>query len=107
MDNKASETTHSLFSVRKKDVYVNTKISGKSVVEKVFSAEKKFSDLEIHRHVVANLVKNGFTSLTKVQEKSIPEVVAGKNVLVSKIVNWFPSVCLSAVCLNFYSRFFY
>ncbi|KAJ3641344.1 hypothetical protein Zmor_027856 [Zophobas morio] len=82
VDNKASETTHSLFSVRKKDVYVNTKVSGKSVVEKVFSAEKKFSDLEIHRHVVANLVKNGFTSLTKVQEKSIPEVVAGKNVLI-------------------------
>ncbi|RZC34032.1 ATP-dependent RNA helicase -like, partial [Asbolus verrucosus] len=79
--NKPSHVTHSLFSVRHEDVYVNADIKGKSVVEKVFSAEKKFADLEIHRHLVANLEKNSFTTLTKVQEKSIPVLTAGKNAL--------------------------
>jgi ATP-dependent RNA helicase DDX31/DBP7 len=78
---KTSNTSYSLFSMRRKEIYVNTDIPGKSVVEKVFSAEKKFSDLEIHKYLVANLEKSGFTTLTKVQEKCIPEILAGKNVL--------------------------
>lgn len=78
--------THSLFAVGHKDVYINTNMKGKSVVEKVFSSGKKFSDLSIHKYLVSNLEKINFTSLTNVQEKSIPEIMSGKNVLVSKVL---------------------
>lgn len=74
--------THSLFAVGHKDVYINTNMKGKSVVEKVFSNGKKFSDLNIHKYLVSNLEKINFTSLTNVQEKSIPEIMSGKNVLI-------------------------
>lgn len=90
--NQVSQTmqrsqTHSLFAVGYKDVYVNTNIKGKSIVEKVFSSGKKFGDLDIHRYLVSNLEKINFTSLTNVQEKSIPEIMSGKNVLVSELAN--------------------
>ncbi|KAJ8957609.1 hypothetical protein NQ314_006535, partial [Rhamnusium bicolor] len=78
----AQSQVHSLFSVAHKDVYVNTSIKGKSVVEKVFSAGGKFGDLNIHKHLVSNLAKINFTALTNVQEKSIPVVLSGKNVLI-------------------------
>lgn len=88
--NQVSQTpqrnqTHSLFAVEHKNVYVNTKIKGKSIVERVFSSGKKFSDLDIHRYLVSNLEKINFTNLTNVQEKSIPEVMLGKNILVRKV----------------------
>ncbi|KAG5884409.1 hypothetical protein JTB14_007007 [Gonioctena quinquepunctata] len=74
--------THSLFSVGHKDVYVKTNTKGRSVVEKVFSASKKFCDLEIHKYIVSNLEKIGYTTLTNVQEKSIPVILEGNNVLI-------------------------
>ncbi|CAH0552601.1 unnamed protein product [Brassicogethes aeneus] len=55
---------------------------GVSVVEKVFSADKKFSSLNIHKHLLSNLEKINFSTLTNVQEKSIPVVLTGKNVLI-------------------------
>ncbi|XP_044262559.1 probable ATP-dependent RNA helicase CG8611 [Tribolium madens] len=79
---KSASTSHSLFAVKHKDIYVNTNIRGKSVVEKVFSGEKKFTDLQIHKYLVANLQKHSFVNLTNVQEKSIPEILSGKNVLI-------------------------
>ncbi|EEZ97652.2 probable ATP-dependent RNA helicase CG8611 [Tribolium castaneum] len=79
---KSATTSYSLFAVRHKDIYVNTNIKGKSVVEKVFSGEKKFSDLQIHKYLVANLQKHSFVNLTNVQERAIPEILAGKNVLI-------------------------
>lgn len=79
-----SSAQHALFSVPRKNVYVNTNLKGKSVVEKVFeSDQKKFSDLGIHRHLVSNLEKNQFLTATNVQNKAIPEVMTGANVLVS------------------------
>ncbi|KAJ8919054.1 hypothetical protein NQ315_016960 [Exocentrus adspersus] len=77
-----STQTHSLFAVRHKDVYINTNIKGKSIVEKVFSSGKKFSDLDIHKYLVSNLQKINFITLTNVQEKSIPVIMTGKNVLI-------------------------
>lgn len=74
---------HSLFSVGSKDVYVKSNLKGKSLVEKVFSGSKQFCDLDIHKYIVSNLEKIGYTTLTNVQEKSIPVVLSGKNVLVS------------------------
>lgn len=78
---------HSLFSVGSKDVYVKINTKGKSVVEEVFSTCKKFDDLNIHKYIVSNLKKIGYTTLTNVQEKSIPLILSGKNVLVSIIIN--------------------
>lgn len=78
-----SNTTYSLFSVKHKSVYVNAEIPGKSLKEKVFSLDKKFDDLNIHKHLVSNLTKHSFMDLTNVQEKSIPLIIEGKNVLVS------------------------
>lgn len=75
---------HALFSVGDKNVYVKTNTKGKSVIEEVFSANKKFSDLEIHKYIVSNLEKIGYTTLMNVQEKSIPVILSGKNVLVSE-----------------------
>ncbi|XP_023016763.2 uncharacterized protein [Leptinotarsa decemlineata] len=74
--------SYSLFSVGQKDVYVKTNTKGRSVVEKVFSANNKFSNLDIHKHIVSNLEKIGFSSITNVQEKSIPIIFEGKNVLI-------------------------
>lgn len=74
---------HSLFSVGSKNIYVKPNLRGKPVIEKVFSAGKKFSDLDIHKYIVSNLEKIGFTTLTTVQEKSVPVVLSRDNVLVS------------------------
>lgn len=74
---------HSLFSVGNKNVYIQTNTKGKSVIEEVFSADKKFDNLNIHKYIVSNLGKIGFTTLTNVQEKSIPVILSGQNVLVS------------------------
>lgn len=82
--NKSTKTSYSLFAIKHKDIYVNTNIKGKSVVEKVFSGDGKFSDLNIHKYLVSNLQKHNFTTLTNVQEKSIPVILTGKNVLVSQ-----------------------
>lgn len=81
-------TQHSLFSEHK-DMYVKTNIKGVSVVEKVFSADKKFSSLDIHKHLLSNLEKHNFITLTNVQEKSIPLVLNGKNLLVSQFITFF------------------
>lgn len=75
--------THSLFAVGQKDIYVKSNTRAKSVVEEVFSADKKFSDLDIHKYIVSNLEKINFTTVTTVQEKSIPIILKGDNVLVS------------------------
>ncbi|CAG9822888.1 unnamed protein product [Phaedon cochleariae] len=80
--NVNNNQTHSLFSVGHKDLHVVPNSRGKSVVEKVFSIGKQFCDLEIHKYIVSNLEKNGFTTLTNIQEKSIPIILAGNNVLV-------------------------
>nr|CAH7761989.1 unnamed protein product [Callosobruchus chinensis] len=80
--NTTKGDSHSLFSVIHKDVHVKTNPRGKPVVEQVFSDTKKFSDLEIHKYIVANLAKIGFTKLTNVQEKSVPVVLKGENVLI-------------------------
>lgn len=77
---------HSLFSVERKDVYVKSNNKGISVVEEVFSSGKKFSDLDIHRFIVSNLEKIGYTTLTNVQDKSIPVILSGQNVLVSTYI---------------------
>lgn len=80
---ESDQWKHSLFSVGHKDVHIEPNRRGKSVVEKVFSAGKSFSNLEIHKYIVSNLEKIGFMTLTNVQEKSIPVVLSGQNVLVS------------------------
>lgn len=90
---------HSLFSVGNKDVYVKANAKGKSVVEEVFSASKKFTDLNIHKYIVSNLEKIGYTTLMNVQEKSIPVILSGQNVLVSEHqippnVLFFCDVCM-------------
>lgn len=77
---------HSLFSVGNKDVYVKSNTKGKSVIEEVFSTNKKFSDLNIHKYIISNLEKIGYTTLMNVQEKSIPVILSGKNVLVSRVL---------------------
>ncbi|CAH1984200.1 unnamed protein product [Acanthoscelides obtectus] len=74
--------SHSLFNVFHKNVRVKTNPRGKSVVEQVFSDSQKFGDLEIHKYIMSNLAKIGFTTLTNVQEKSIPVVLKGDNVLI-------------------------
>lgn len=57
--------------------------AGKAVTEKLFTSNKSFRDLnEIHDHIISNLEKHNFLRLTTVQEKAIPIVVEGKNVLV-------------------------
>ncbi|XP_057667803.1 probable ATP-dependent RNA helicase CG8611 [Diorhabda carinulata] len=73
---------YSLFNVGRKDIYVKGNSKGKSVVEKVFSTSKSFSDLEIHKYIVSNLEKHNFTTLTNVQEKAIPVILKGRNVLI-------------------------
>lgn len=79
------KSTHSLFSEKYKSLHIEVNTRGKSLVEKVFSVnQQKFSDLKIHKYIVSNLEKINFTTLTTVQEKSIPPVLEGKNVLVIK-----------------------
>ncbi|KAL1488392.1 hypothetical protein ABEB36_014866 [Hypothenemus hampei] len=79
---KGHSMQHSMFSEKYKNIHVNTKIRGASVVEKVFSAGKKFNDLPLHKYLISNLEKNNFNILTNVQEKSIPSVLQGKNCLI-------------------------
>ncbi|XP_018330433.1 probable ATP-dependent RNA helicase CG8611 [Agrilus planipennis] len=67
-------------SNKSKSVVENSK---NSVSEKVFtSSGKKFSDLDIHQHLVSNLDKNGFNNVTVVQERALPVVTSGKDVLI-------------------------
>ncbi|CAG9833384.1 unnamed protein product [Diabrotica balteata] len=82
IDTSKKHQQYSLFNIGHKDVYVKGNAKGKSVVEKVFSADKKFSNLDIHKYIVSNLEKHNFTTLTNVQEKSIPAILQGQNVLV-------------------------
>ncbi|XP_042219617.1 probable ATP-dependent RNA helicase DDX31 [Homarus americanus] len=49
--------------------------------EKVFS-EDSFSSLKIAPQIISNVEKLGFTSMTMVQQKSIPAVLAGKDTLI-------------------------
>ncbi|KAF2897162.1 hypothetical protein ILUMI_09013, partial [Ignelater luminosus] len=78
---KSAQKSFSLFNQKPKDVYIAAR-SGKSVSEKVFTESgNKFSDLPIHKYLVSNLEKINFTTLTTVQEKAIPVVLLGKDVL--------------------------
>ncbi|XP_030754684.1 probable ATP-dependent RNA helicase CG8611 [Sitophilus oryzae] len=91
---------HSLFSEKYKNLYVNTNIKGKSVIEKVFSAGNKFSSLNIHRHILSNLEKHNFKVLTNVQEKAIPVVLEGQNVLVRSQTGSGKTLVYSVPLLN-------
>lgn len=51
------------------------------ISEKVFS-EDTFSSLDIAPRIVSNLEKLGFSSLTMVQQMSIPPILAGKDTLI-------------------------
>ncbi|KAK9884665.1 hypothetical protein WA026_007507 [Henosepilachna vigintioctopunctata] len=73
--------THSLFSEKYKMKSISN-VPGVSVVEKVFSSNCAFKDLDIHKYIVSNLEKHGFTTLTNVQEKAIPVMLKGQNVLI-------------------------
>lgn len=53
----------------------------KAVSEKVFS-EDSFGSLNIAPQIVSNIEKLGFTSLTMVQKKSIPGILAGRDALI-------------------------
>ncbi|XP_011302393.1 probable ATP-dependent RNA helicase CG8611 [Fopius arisanus] len=54
----------------------------KPVQETVFS-KTKFSDLEIHPFMVSNLEQNmNISNMTTVQQKAIPEIFTGKDILV-------------------------
>ncbi|KAK4883441.1 hypothetical protein RN001_006760 [Aquatica leii] len=57
--------------------------SSKFESEKLFTdSGKKFSDLDIHKHLISNLEKINFNSLTTVQEKVIPIGLSRKDILV-------------------------
>lgn len=61
----------------------------KPVVEKVF-AGKTFSDLNIHPHSIANLKQNlNLTELMTVQQKAIPIILQGRDVLIRYNINIF------------------
>lgn len=79
--NATSTLSHNLFSERGKNLYVDTR-GGVSVSEKVFAAGRSVSDLNIHKYLVSNLEKHNFHQLTTVQDKSIPVILSGKDVLV-------------------------
>ncbi|XP_064114900.1 probable ATP-dependent RNA helicase DDX31 [Macrobrachium nipponense] len=51
------------------------------ISEKVFS-DSNFEKLDIAPQIVSNLKKYGFTSMTVVQQRSIPHVLAGKDSLI-------------------------
>lgn len=54
----------------------------KPLVEKVFSGNN-FSDLNIHPHSVANLQQNlKLTELMTVQQKAVPVILQGRDVLI-------------------------
>ncbi|XP_044757250.1 probable ATP-dependent RNA helicase CG8611 [Coccinella septempunctata] len=78
---KQDKSEHKLFSEKNKTNNIPN-IRGVSVVEKVFSKSGKFSDLDIHKYVLSNLEKHGFNTLTNVQEKAIPYVLKGGDVLI-------------------------
>lgn len=91
-----TQKTYSLFSEKPKSVYVETS-GGTSVSEKIFtSSGSTFGNLSIHKHLVSNLEKMGFKSLTTVQEKAIPIIFSGKDTLVSD------SICLSVFSKDLY-----
>ncbi|XP_066256999.1 probable ATP-dependent RNA helicase CG8611 [Euwallacea similis] len=77
-----SKKSHSLFSEKYKTLHVNANIKGASVAERVFSADRKFSELNVHQHLKNNLQKNGFEILTNVQDKAIPIVLSEENCLI-------------------------
>ncbi|KAJ8933970.1 hypothetical protein NQ318_004576 [Aromia moschata] len=59
LSSKATQNqTHSLFAVGHKDIHVNMNLKGKSIVEKVFSKGKTFSDLNIHKYLISNLERS-------------------------------------------------
>ncbi|KAF5273483.1 hypothetical protein FQA39_LY07500 [Lamprigera yunnana] len=71
------------FEYKNKKPIANQFHDRKHVSEKLFTESgKNFSDLNIHRHLISNLEKNDFKTLTTVQEKVIPIVISGKDVLV-------------------------
>lgn len=79
---EAQKKNYSLFAEAPKKLYINTSI-GKSPSEQVFAnSGNKFSDLNIHPHLISNLEKIDFKTLTNVQEKAIPIIMKGKNCLV-------------------------
>ncbi|XP_060524574.1 probable ATP-dependent RNA helicase CG8611 [Cylas formicarius] len=85
--NELEETTnqnklHSLFSEKHKSIHVNTNVTGRALIENVFSVGMTFSKLDIHRHLASNLEKHSFKILTSIQEKAIPVVLRGKNALI-------------------------
>ncbi|KAF5302698.1 hypothetical protein FQR65_LT08440 [Abscondita terminalis] len=56
---------------------------GKSVSEKLFTdSGQKFSDLNLHKHLISNLEKINFNNLTTVQEKVIPIALSRRDILV-------------------------
>ncbi|KRT81118.1 helicase, partial [Oryctes borbonicus] len=71
-----------LFTETPRELYVNTS-RRKPVSENVFAiSNNKFSDLNIHRHLVSNLEKINYKTITNVQEKAIPIILTGKNCLI-------------------------
>lgn len=94
-----AKNTYSPFKERWKKVYVEAS-GGTSVSEKVFtSSGLTFSDLSIHKHLVSNLEKIDFKSLTTVQEKAIPVIFSGKDTLVS-IMLLYTLHCVTIVLLQ-------
>lgn len=72
----------------------------KPVVEKVF-AGKTFEDLNLHPHIVSNLKQNmNLTELMTVQQKAIPVLLQGRDVLIRYVCcqplyeHFFLMICL-------------
>lgn len=81
--NDNQKKNYSLFAGEHKSLYISQS-SGKAVSEQVFAnSGNNFTDLNIHKHLVSNLEKIDFKTLTNVQEKAIPFVMNGENCLVS------------------------
>lgn len=82
LNNDNQTKNYALFTDSPKRLHINVS-SGKSVSEKVFAtSDRKFNNLDIHRHLVSNLEKIDFKALTNVQEKAIPIIMSGKSCLV-------------------------
>ncbi|KAI4457452.1 rna helicase [Holotrichia oblita] len=82
LNNDNQTKNYALFTESSKRLHINVS-SGKSVSEDVFAtSDRQFNNLDIHRHLVSNLEKIDFKTLTNVQEKAIPIVMSGKNCLI-------------------------
>ncbi|KAI4453579.1 rna helicase [Holotrichia oblita] len=78
LNNDNQTKNYALFTESSKRLHINVS-SGKSVSEDVFAtSDRQFNNLDIHRHLVSNLEKIDFKTLTNVQEKAIPIVMAVK-----------------------------